>query len=73
MSTVMKSLNWLLPARRWALATNAFLMFLAVWMLFTAPAQAVLQAFGPVDPANGFPTWYQDTTGLALEFCQNQT
>ncbi|HSB80500.1 MAG TPA: Ig-like domain-containing protein [Candidatus Methylomirabilis sp.] len=73
MSTVMNPFNWLRPARRWALATNAFLMFLAVWMLFTAPAQAVLQAFGPIDPANGFPTWYQDTTGLSLEFCENQT
>ena len=35
-------------------------------------AQAVLQRVGPVSAANqdgGFPSWYQDTTGLALEFC----
>jgi hypothetical protein len=32
-------------------------------------AQAVLERAGPVSITNGFPTWYQDTTGLALEFC----
>jgi hypothetical protein len=35
-------------------------------------AHAVLQRAGPVGIApnvGGFPTWYQDTTGLALEFC----
>lgn len=24
---------------------------------------------GPIDTANGFPRWYQDTTGLSLELC----
>jgi len=36
------------------------------------PAQAVLERVGPPSfaPSIGnFPTWYQDTTGLALEFC----
>jgi len=35
-------------------------------------AQAVLERAGPVsaDPAVGnFPAWYQDTTGIGLEFC----
>jgi hypothetical protein len=35
-------------------------------------AYAVLQQAGPVNNApslGGFPTWYQDTTGLTLEFC----
>ena len=32
-----------------------------------------LERVGPTSPANGFPTWYQDKTGLALEFCQPQT
>jgi Bacterial Ig domain len=35
-------------------------------------AHAVLQRAGPVsiDPSvGGFPAWYQDTTGIALEFC----
>ena len=30
---------------------------------------AVLQRQGPVDPANGFPAWYQDRNGIALELC----
>src|SRR5207253_8798424 len=25
--------------------------------------------FGPIDPANGFPTYYQDSTALALAPC----
>lgn len=35
-------------------------------------AHAILQRVGPVSNApsvGGFPAWYQDTTGLALEFC----
>lgn len=35
-------------------------------------AQAVLERVGPAGVApniGGFPEWYQDTTGLALEFC----
>lgn len=40
-------------------------------------ANAVLQSMGPVSNAptiGGFPTYFQDTTGLAMEFCdlQNQ-
>ncbi len=46
-------------------------------MLTTAalPAHAVLERVGPPSSApsiGGFPTWYQDTTGLALEFCNPQ-
>ncbi len=36
------------------------------------PAHAVLERVGPVSTApsvGGYPAWYQDTTGLALEFC----
>ena len=43
-----------------ALATSSF------------SAHAVLERVGPVSAApadGGFPSWYQDTTGLALEFC----
>lgn len=29
-----------------------------------------LERVGPPSPAHGFPGWYQDKTGLALEFCQ---
>src|SRR5215510_3572936 len=28
-----------------------------------------LQAMGPIDPANGFPLYYQDSKNLALEHC----
>ena len=35
-----------------------------------APAFAQLLRVGPTAAGNGFPTWYQDTTGVALEFCQ---
>lgn len=30
-------------------------------------ANVGLQRVGPIDPQNGFPQWYQDKTGLALE------
>lgn len=30
-------------------------------------ANVGLQRSGPIDPINGFPQWYQDKTGLALE------
>ena len=37
---------------------------------FAAPAGAALERVGPVNPSNGgYPAWYQDGTGLALEFC----
>ena len=35
-------------------------------------AHAALQRVGPVDTANGaYPAWYQDDTGLTLEFCSS--
>lgn len=40
--------------------------------LASGPSQAVLERVGPPDnsPAiGGYPAWYQDTTGLTLEFC----
>jgi Bacterial Ig domain len=43
-----------------ALATSSF------------SAHAVLQRAGPVNVApsvGGFPSWYQDTTGISMEFC----
>ncbi|HET9696189.1 MAG TPA: hypothetical protein VFP40_04925 [Terriglobales bacterium] len=43
------------------------LIFAIVLASLTAEAQ--LARVGPVDPANGFPTWYQDQNGLALDFC----
>ena len=38
-------------------------------MTLAPPAHAVLQRVGPVDPANGYPAWYQDANGMALELC----
>jgi hypothetical protein len=37
-----------------------------------SPAYAVLERVGPNNPdprVGNFPAWYQDTTGMALEFC----
>ncbi|MBI2276132.1 MAG: cadherin-like domain-containing protein [Dechloromonas sp.] len=33
------------------------------------PATAELARVGPVVPAHGYPEWYQDSTGLALDLC----
>lgn len=49
---------------RWAL-TMAFIAM-------AGSANAVLERVGPTDPGpnvGGYPAWYQDTTGIALEFC----
>ncbi|MFZ2269719.1 MAG: cadherin-like domain-containing protein [Azonexus sp.] len=37
--------------------------------LIGQPAHAVLERTGPTDNANGFPRWYQDTSGLSIELC----
>jgi len=45
---------------------------LAVLILFAGEAAAFLHRAGPINPApsvGNFPAWYQDTTGLTLEFC----
>lgn len=47
---------------------------LLVWSVLTAcltatAVQAELKAAGPLSPANGFPVWYQDTAGVALDLC----
>jgi len=34
-----------------------------------ASCSVPLQAMGPIDPANGFPLYYQDSKNLALEHC----
>ena len=47
---------------------NSVVAALAV-MSLAQPAQAVLQRQGPVDPTHGFPTWFQDRNGMALELC----
>lgn len=43
---------------------------LSVYIALNAmPASAVLERVGPTSPTNGYPTWYQDASGLSLEFC----
>jgi hypothetical protein len=59
-----------------AFLTRAVIVSGALLMAAAASAQPQgLERVGPNSPANGYPTWYQDKTGLALEFCQvlNQT
>ena len=45
---------------------------LSIAALGAAPsAFAVLDRAGPVDPVHGFPQWYLDKNGVALELCIN--
>ena len=37
--------------------------------LFAQPARAVLQDFGPISARTGFPTWYRDLNGNAVQSC----
>ena len=37
--------------------------------LLAPSAHAELERVGPTVQANGYPAWYQDPTGLSLEFC----
>jgi hypothetical protein len=49
---------------------SALVLIIAVLFLsMGASAYAALSAVGPTDPANGFPTFYQDTNGTALVPC----
>src|SRR4051812_11864098 len=50
-----------------------FLLMLVVFVGTARTASAQLARFGPIDPTNGFPTWYQDTTGLTLDHCLPQS
>lgn len=58
--------NAMTRSRRGALLVGA--MVLAV----TAGAQAQIRV-GPVDPVLGFPLWYEDSTGLRFELCDDLT
>ncbi len=49
------------------LSNSLILVFLASMVVL--PANAALQAVGPISTAHGFPVFYQDTTGLALQPC----
>lgn len=42
---------------------------LAGMALSAAGARAELATVGPIDPAHGFPAYYQDTNGVVLDLC----
>ncbi|MBZ5530281.1 MAG: cadherin-like domain-containing protein [Acidobacteriia bacterium] len=46
-------------------------MLLLTIVFATTSTQAQLKRVGPVSASNGFPQWYQDNSGLTMEFCQN--
>src|SRR4051794_11988108 len=46
---------------------KSMLFLLTLATLGTANAQ--LARVGPVNPSHGFPEWYQDYTGIALDLC----
>jgi hypothetical protein len=51
------------------------LMLIAVLLLplvFAPTSHADFAALGPLDPANGFPAYIQDSTGLSLGLCLDQ-
>jgi Big-like domain-containing protein len=45
----------------------------AILLLVPTLASAALRDHGPVDTATGFPAWYRDTTGVAMQPCLSQT
>ena len=55
--------NRLKPSLRW------MLLLIITLTISAGTSMAQLARVGPVDRSNGFPTWYQDSTGLALDAC----
>ena len=60
-----------LPRRAWlALAVSVFALHSAVAPeVHAVPCAVPLAEFGPVDRVHGFPEYYQDSNGLALQAC----
>ena len=55
---------------RWALAILlASVLAVPAHAVTTATCFTPLFGFGPIDPVHGFPQYYQDSTGLALQPC----
>lgn len=62
----LKEINMPFPSRLRAVMAAILLV------TTTIPAYAVLERVGPTSTApsmGGYPAWYQDTTGLTMEFC----
>ena len=57
-----------------AFLTRALIVASSLLIAATVSAQATqgLERVGPTSPTNGYPTWYQDKTGITLEFCTPQ-
>ena len=49
--------------------SRQFFFTLASLLTLAGLSHAQLARVGPVDRNNGFPVWYQDSTGLALDAC----
>lgn len=56
------------PAQLLTVASAFVLGFFALMLVLAPQARAVERA-GPVDPQNGYPLWYEDSTGLRLDLC----
>jgi Big-like domain-containing protein len=61
-------MSWRPTMTRPSLVT-ALLSLLLLFGAAVPSAHAVLERVGPTNPATGFPQWYQDKTGVAMEFC----
>jgi Big-like domain-containing protein len=65
------SQDTMFSARHWRRSPRVRLSAVAILALFflTGISAAQLARVGPVDRNNGFPQWYQDSTGLAVNAC----
>jgi len=48
---------------------SGFMVITFLVLIITTPAFGMLKRVGPTDRINGFPQWYEDTSGLMLEPC----
>ena len=48
-------------------------VMLTLFCCIASSAFAQLARVGPVDRNHGYPQWYQDRTGITMEFCDNRT
>lgn len=74
MSKLTSSTTANMTANTAANITTKVLIAINMLLLFWAtPAQAGLQSVGAIVPENGFPQYYQDSSGLALTQCLDTT
>jgi len=55
---------------------HSLIALAAALVVAAGPAHAVLERLGPISKAptiGGFPSWFQDTTGVTMEFCDPKT